>query len=133
MEEPFPPWLAHAGLEGRLRRRQLAAIADEDRYRPQARLLARLLGHTGPRAGLAHLCPQPVLAQGSKLDEGEREGQAGENRADGSHDVSPARRTGHNDRHEPDAYWRCPTSAAKPGHPLAGAFCITDTPTASAS
>jgi hypothetical protein len=37
------------------------------------------LGRAEPRADLAHLRPEPVLAQSPKLDEGQREGQAGEN------------------------------------------------------
>jgi hypothetical protein len=75
------PW-PHSHIHGVNPDRQLAAIVDEDRYQPQARLLARLLGSASPRADLAHLCSPPVLAKRPQLDEGERKGQPGKNRAD---------------------------------------------------
>jgi hypothetical protein len=61
--------------------RQLAAIADADRYRP-LRPVAHLPDYASPRADLAYLFPQLIPAQSPQLDEGERNGQAGENRAD---------------------------------------------------
>ena len=73
--------------------RQLAAVANEDRYHPRACLLARLLfdllDGANTCADLAHLSSQPILAQGPQLDEGERKGQAGENRVDSCYGHPP--------------------------------------------
>jgi hypothetical protein len=60
---------------------QLAGIEDVHSYRPPGRVPgehARL----GPYADLADLFSEPVLAERAELDEGEREGEAGEYGAD---------------------------------------------------
>ncbi len=65
---------------------QLVAVANEDRHRPEGRVLFHRPGRAGPGADLAHPHPQPVLAQRPELDERKREGQTGQERADRRHD-----------------------------------------------
>ena len=55
---------------------QLTSVANPDRYGPRARLPTLLLGCAYPSADLAHLGPEPILAQSAELDEGKGESEA---------------------------------------------------------
>jgi hypothetical protein len=82
---PVPPWL-DGDIHSVDPNGQLVAVANEDRHCPEGRVLFHRHGRAGPGADLAHLHPQPVLAQGPELDERKREGQTGQERADRRND-----------------------------------------------